>query len=307
MSDIKSFIPRHKILQNGWDKQAIYIKGPIENGGRHVKKVFKAISSKSPKLRHICIDVNHYSENSGYTISASQLCYLLSFGEKIETLVVTSGGIELKSVQDVEKFSQTLSKCKSLRNVAFDELKINKCEIPSVAPLMKALSKLPLLTNLYLNIVAYEEEEVHLGFHPHSLLRVTYDEEQADRYAKESLPILQEAPNLVDFVEIEKPQGLAWMANGGKEQQHKRKLSNCGYTQFYFINYDTSMTYDELKEASSLLELALWKLEMQNSLENSATDHDRASYRVNCGADFVVRGVLQYLVASTFSKPGPWG
>ena len=174
---------------------------------------------------------------------------------------------------------------------------------------MKALSKLPLLTNLYLNIVAYEDEEImqhDLGFH-YPVFRLTWDEEQSNRYAKESLPILQEAPNLVDFVEIEKPQGLAWMANGGKEQQHKRKLSNCDYTQFYFINYDTSMTYDELKEASSLLELALWKLEMQNSLENSATDHDRASHRVNCGADFVVKGVMQYLVASTFSKPGPWG
>ncbi len=297
MSDIKSFLPRYHILQNGWDKTAIYIKGPIEHGGRHVKKVFQAISSKSPKLRHIWIDVS-YCDNQGHTrISASQLCYLLSCGDKIETLVVTLGGVDLKSVQDVEKLAQTLSECKSLRNVAFDELKIKCIDVPSVAPLMNALSKLPLLSNLYLNIVAYKEEEVmqHLGFHS-PIFRVTYDEEQADRYAKESLPILQEAPRLVDFVEIEKPQGLAWMANGGKQQQHMRKLSNCDYTQFFFINYDTSMTYDELKEASSLLELALWKFEMQNSSENGATDHD-----------FVVKGVMQYLVASTFSKPGPWG
>ena len=298
MSDIKSVRPRYRILRNGWDKTAIYIKGPIENGGRHVKKVFKTISSKSSKLRHIWIDVSYHGFLR-HTISASQLCYLLSCGEKIETLVVALGGVELKNEQDVERLTQTLSKCKSLRNVAFDELVIHCRDVPSVAPLMKALSELPLLTNLYLNIVANREEEQEQYFGLQC-----WDEEQSDRYAKESLPILQEAPRLVDFVEIENPQGLGWMLHGGKEQQHKRKLSNCDYTDFYFIRYDTSMAYDELNEASSLLELALWKLEMEKSSENGATDHhDRAFHRNNCGAEIVVKGVLRYLVPSTISKP----
>ena len=245
------------------------------------------MSSKSPKLRHIWVDVSYYSEDAEHTISASQLCDLLSCGENIETLVVTLGGIDLNSEQDVENLAQTLSKCKSLRNVAFDELVIGYRDVPSVAPLMEALSKLPLLTNLFLNIDAYG------------------DEEQADRYAKESLPILQEAPRLVDFIEVEN-QLPAWMLSS---QQHKRKLSNCNYEDFNYIRYDTSMTYDELNEASSLLELALWKLEMEKNLsENGETNQDRSSYRVNCGADLVVKGVLQYLVASTISKPrfGRW-
>ena len=94
------------------------------------------------------------------------------------------------------------------------------------------------------------------------------------------------------------------MFHGGREQQHKRKLSNCNYNDFYFVRYDTSMTYDELNEASSLLELALWKSEMEKNVsENGETVHDRASHRANCGADVVVKGVMQYLVASTISKP----
>ena len=255
MSDIKSFLPRYRILQNGWDKTKIYIKGPIENGGRHVKKVFKAVSSKSPQLRHIWIDVSYCSEHKGHKISVSHLCDLLSCGEKIETLVVTLGRIELKSEQDVETLAQTLSKCKSLRNVAFDELAIQYRDVPSVAPLMKAFSKLPLLTSLFLNITAYGEEGHKLisGFQGlFGFSSYNWDEEQADRIANESLPILQGAPRLVDFVAIPKPQGIVWMIHGGREKQHKRILTNCDYNDFYFIRYDTSMTYDELNEASSL-------------------------------------------------------
>ena len=69
--------------------------------------------------------------------------------------------------------------------------------------------------------------------------------------------------------------------------------------------------YELAKEATSVLELALWKHKMDESTQSNnaknlgqnnkrarvGTDiSERQHYRINCGADIVVRNVLPYLL-----------
>ena len=60
--------------------------------------------------------------------------------------------------------------------------------------------------------------------------------------------------------------------------------------------------YHKLKEATTILELALWKNKMNvisqgDEKSNKIADSDyRKHCRINCGADIVIEHVLSYLV-----------
>ena len=53
--------------------------------------------------------------------------------------------------------------------------------------------------------------------------------------------------------------------------------------------------YQQLNEAAFLLELALWKSKIDESLENDNVD-TREGCRVNCGAVIIIPNVLPYLI-----------
>jgi hypothetical protein len=64
--------------------------------------------------------------------------------------------------------------------------------------------------------------------------------------------------------------------------------------------------YENLKKSTSLLELALWKM----NIDASTTDNgvaievdNRLECRTNCGADFVIENVWPYLLPSDFVRP----
>jgi hypothetical protein len=63
--------------------------------------------------------------------------------------------------------------------------------------------------------------------------------------------------------------------------------------------------YENLKVSTSLLELALWKMNIDAStVTNSLVmgDDNRLECRTNCGADFVIENVLPYLLPSDFVR-----
>jgi hypothetical protein len=64
--------------------------------------------------------------------------------------------------------------------------------------------------------------------------------------------------------------------------------------------------YQKLKESTSLLELAIWKMNIDASniiVNGVAIEGDnRLECRTNCGADFVIENVLPYLLPSDFVR-----
>ena len=72
--------------------------------------------------------------------------------------------------------------------------------------------------------------------------------------------------------------------------------------------YAKVVSYEHLKEATSLLELSLWKAKIDQSMPNDRRE-GRITYRnqchINSGAEIVVPNVLPYLfpVDSTMGKP----
>ena len=68
---------------------------------------------------------------------------------------------------------------------------------------------------------------------------------------------------------------------------------------------DIEYEYDKLKEATTLLELALWKMELnegQNKTlgrQHKKMKIDRKQHRVSCGAEIVIQHVLPYLLLSS--------
>jgi hypothetical protein len=63
--------------------------------------------------------------------------------------------------------------------------------------------------------------------------------------------------------------------------------------------------YEKLKESTSLLELALWKINIDASTVTNGVamgDNNRLDCRTNCGADFVIENVWPYLLPSDFVR-----
>jgi len=64
--------------------------------------------------------------------------------------------------------------------------------------------------------------------------------------------------------------------------------------------YDRLTTYESIKEATSVLELALWKAKIDESRSKRAKVDEDVSYkeqcRVNSGADIIIRNVLPYVI-----------
>jgi hypothetical protein len=63
--------------------------------------------------------------------------------------------------------------------------------------------------------------------------------------------------------------------------------------------------YQKLKESTSLLELALWKMNIDASTVDNGVamgDDNRLECRTNCGADFVIENVWLYLLPSDFVR-----
>ena len=78
--------------------------------------------------------------------------------------------------------------------------------------------------------------------------------------------------------------------------------------QAILIEYEAE--YDKIKEATSLLELALWKIklndhdgdgrERQNKkMKIEESDLRRGQCRISCGADIIIHHVLPYLLPSS--------
>ena len=63
--------------------------------------------------------------------------------------------------------------------------------------------------------------------------------------------------------------------------------------------YDRLATYESIKEATSVLELSLWKTKIDDSRNMRTRTEENDSYkeqcRINCGADIIIRNVLPYL------------
>jgi hypothetical protein len=63
--------------------------------------------------------------------------------------------------------------------------------------------------------------------------------------------------------------------------------------------------YHKLKESTSLLELALWKMNIDASTVGNGVamgDDNRLKCRTNCGVDFVIENVWPYLLPSDFVR-----
>jgi len=84
------------------------------------------------------------------------------------------------------------------------------------------------------------------------------------------------------------------------------KCTWLGIVRSKLVNYEEE--YNMLKEATTILELAMWKREMDESdskkkrkrAEDSSSDY-REQCRVSCGADMVIDQVLPYLLPSSIS------
>ena len=63
--------------------------------------------------------------------------------------------------------------------------------------------------------------------------------------------------------------------------------------------YDRLATYESIKEGTSVLELTLWKLKINEDRKKARVDSEvshKGQYRINCGADIIMRNVLPYLL-----------
>jgi hypothetical protein len=91
-----------------------------------------------------------------------------------------------------------------------------------------------------------------------------------------------------------------WM--GDKDNDFNRDLWR-NETLTKLVYYESE--YQKLKESTSLLELALWKMNIYASnIDKSLVmgDDNRLECRTNCGADFVIENVLPYLLPSDFVR-----
>jgi hypothetical protein len=65
------------------------------------------------------------------------------------------------------------------------------------------------------------------------------------------------------------------------------------------------MNLQKLKESTSLLELVLWKINIDASTVTNGVamgDNNRLECRANCGDDFVIENVWPYLLPSDFVR-----
>ena len=91
-----------------------------------------------------------------------------------------------------------------------------------------------------------------------------------------------------------------------KDVPYRRKEAWLNIVRSKLVNYEEE--YRTLKEATTLLELAMWKKELEESdskkkrkrTEKSDSDF-REQYRISCGADIVIEHVLPFLVPSASS------
>lgn len=75
--------------------------------------------------------------------------------------------------------------------------------------------------------------------------------------------------------------------------------------------YERLSFYESLKEASTMLELTMWKINIDEHGGNpdkrarvNQSVHRKAECRFNCGADIVVRNVMPYLLPASTAIPG---
>ena len=91
-----------------------------------------------------------------------------------------------------------------------------------------------------------------------------------------------------------------WM--GDKDNDFNRDIWR-NETLTKLVYYESE--FQKLKESTSLLELAIWKMNIDASnIDNSLVmgDDNRLECRTNCGADFVIENVLPYLLPSDFVR-----
>jgi hypothetical protein len=91
-----------------------------------------------------------------------------------------------------------------------------------------------------------------------------------------------------------------WMGN---EYNSFNREMWCNETLTKLEYYESE--YQKLKESTSLLELALWKMNIDAStidIFDAMGDNNRLECRTNCGADFVIENVLPYLLPSDFVR-----
>ena len=91
-----------------------------------------------------------------------------------------------------------------------------------------------------------------------------------------------------------------WMGdkdnNFNRERWHNETLTKLAY-------YESE--YQKLKDSTSLLELAFWKMNIDAAAidyGDAMGDNNRLECRTNCGADFVIENVLPYLLPPNFVR-----
>jgi hypothetical protein len=91
-----------------------------------------------------------------------------------------------------------------------------------------------------------------------------------------------------------------WM--GGEYKDFNREMWR-NETLTKLVYYESE--YEKLKESTSLLELALWKM----NIDASSTDNgvameadNRLQCRISCGAEYVIENVLPYLLPPNFVR-----
>ena len=143
-----------------------------------LENAFKDISAL-PSLQHLMVDPNYGREVKDQVVLPSYVSSLLSQADKLETLSIRD--LDIHDDADVHQLALAFSECTSLKSLQINYIDIASRDIESLLPLMRALAEMPNLTRLHLVLNAFG------------------DEEQTVRYAKESLPALQDAPGLSDM------------------------------------------------------------------------------------------------------------
>ena len=91
---------------------------------------------------------------------------------------------------------------------------------------------------------------------------------------------------------------IEYIERGGAREQARQVFRS--EVDAKLVKYETE--YQNLKEATTILELVLWKNKMmdfgnQGAKKRKADESNvREQYRINCGADIVIQHVLPYLL-----------
>jgi hypothetical protein len=92
-----------------------------------------------------------------------------------------------------------------------------------------------------------------------------------------------------------------WMGDEDDELFNREMWRNETLTKLEYYESE----FENLKETTSLMELALWKMNIDASnIDNFVAmgDNNRLECRISCGAEYVIENVLPYLLPPNFVR-----